>query len=324
MPRRPSRARSGDPPDPGLLTIGALAKATSIPVPTLRTWERRYRSPEPTRKPSGHRLYPVSLVGRLRKVAQLLDRGHRPSEILPLTSAELDSLLALAGVDAGRIESSASIAARSADPERAELGEMLHAVHELDRDAMMGMLRRNWIRLGPLHFLQQCAATLMEEVGSAWHAGKLEIRHEHFATACLSDFLREVREPFDRQARGPLVIAAMLPDDAHEGGLLMASVILAMRGCRLVYLGRDTPVEEIATAARDRAARAVALSISVTVPGSRARKAAAALRDALPRRTALWVGGAGAPSPAKGIERFTSLETLDARLVGWSESMSAR
>jgi methanogenic corrinoid protein MtbC1 len=323
MPRRPKRSRTNDPPDPGLLTIGALARATSIPVPTLRTWERRYRSPEPTRKPSGHRLYPVSLVGRLRRVALLLDRGHRPSEILQLTSAELDSLLALSGAGAERIESPASIP-RSADPQGVELGEMLQAVRDLDRDALIGALRRIWIRLGPLWFLQHCAAALMEEVGASWHAGKLEIRHEHFATACLSDFLREVREPFDRETRGPLVVAAMLPGDAHEGGLLMVSVILAMRSCRVLYLGLDTPVEEIATAARDRAARAVALSISVTVPHSQARKAVAALRAALPRRIALWVGGAGAPAPPKGVQRFDSLEKLDAMLVPWAESVSGR
>lgn len=296
--------------------------ATSIPVPTLRTWERRYRSPEPTRKPSGHRLYPVSLVGRLRKVSLLLDRGHRPSEILPLTSAQLDSLLALSGAGAERIESRASMIARGADPQGVELGEMMQAVRDLDRDALIGVLRRIWIHLGPMPFLQQCAATLLEEVGAAWHTGKLEIRHEHFATACLSDFLREVREPFDRKARGPLVIAAMLPGDAHEGGMLMASVILAMRSCRLVYLGRDTPVEEIATAARDRAARAVAISISVTVPRRHAGKAVAALRAALPRHIALWVGGAGAPEPPKGASRFGSLEKLDAGLVAWCKSVS--
>jgi len=306
------------------LTIGALAKATSIPVPTLRTWERRYRSPEPTRKPSGHRLYPVSLVARLRKVALLLDRGHRPGEILPLTSSELDSLLALSGTAGERLESPARTMTGSIEPQGDALDEMMHAVKDLDRDALIGVLRRMWIRLGPLPFLQRCAATLMEQVGAAWQAGTLEIRHEHFATACLSDFLHEVREAFDRQARGPRVVAAMLPGDTHEGGLLMASVILALRGCRLVYLGLGTPVEEIATAARDRAARAVAISVSVTMPRTHSAKAVNALRAALPRRIALWVGGAGAPKPPRGVERFESLEQLDARLVGWSESMSAR
>ena len=324
MPPRPRRSRTGDSPDPGLLTIGALARATNIPVQTLRTWERRYHSPQPTRKPSGHRLYPVSLVGRLHKVARLLDRGHRAGEILPLASGELDSLLALSGVKGERSETAASIATRGADPAGLEMREMLHAVKELAHDALISAMRRGWARLGPLQFLGQCAAPLMEEVGAAWHAGELDIRHEHFATACLAGFVREVREPFDRQARGPLVIAATLPGDAHEGGLLMASVILAMRGCRLVYLGPDTPTEQIATAARERAAEGVALSISVTVPRRQAGKAVKALREALPRRTALWIGGAGAPKPPKGVERFDSLEALDAGLMAWSGSRPAQ
>lgn len=321
MPRKPKRSPTSEVHDPGLLTIGALARATSIPVPTLRTWERRYQSPVPTRKPSGHRLYPVSLVARLRKVARLLNHGHRPGEILQLAPEELDSLLALSGPTAERSASQNMVAADAVTPD-IELGEMLQSVREFDRDALMGNFRRTWIHLGPLQFLKQCAAPLMDEVGSAWHSGRLEIRHEHFATACLSGFLLEARAPFDRQARGPRVVAAMLPADAHEGGLLMASVILAMRGCRLLYLGLETPVDEIVTAARDGGARAVAISISATAPRSPARKSIAALRDALPRRIALWVGGAGAPKPPKGVTRFDSLERLDAALTAWRETVS--
>ena len=126
-----------------------------------------------------------------------------------------------------------------------------------------------------------------------------------------------MREPFDRQARGPRVVAAMLPGDAHEGGLLMASVVLAMRGCRLVYLGADMPVEQIATTAREGDARAVAVSVSAAFPPRRAKKALAELRAVLPRRVPLWIGGAGAPMPPKGIERFESLEAMDRRLAAW-------
>ena len=53
----------------GMLSIGALARATSIRVETLRTWERRYGYPLPERKPSGHRVYPVASVSRLRRIA---------------------------------------------------------------------------------------------------------------------------------------------------------------------------------------------------------------------------------------------------------------
>jgi len=312
MVRRAAHSKPSALSSPGLLSIGALSRATGIPVQTLRTWERRYDSPRPERKPSGHRLYPASLVERLRKVVQLMSHGHRPGEILALPSPELDSLLSLSA--GGRaLEPPAALASASGtDP---AITEMLEAVGTFDRVALIALLGSSWARLGPLQFLQLCVGPLMTEVGSAWRAGKLEIRHEHFATACLAGFLRGVREPFDRQARGPRVIAAMLPGDSHEGGLLMASVVLAMRGRRVVYLGADTPIEQIATAASEGEARAVALSISAAVPKRRALDGIRALRRALPRRMPLWVGGSGAPKPLKGAERFETLEALDEHLA---------
>ena len=76
-----------------MLSIGALARATAIPVETLRTWERRYGYPVPQRKPSGHRLYPVRSVPRLRRIAQALAGGHRASEVVPASDADLRALL---------------------------------------------------------------------------------------------------------------------------------------------------------------------------------------------------------------------------------------
>src|SRR5262245_39330038 len=75
------------------LSIGARSRATRIPVETLRTWERRYGTPLPQRKPSGHRVYPADMVEHLRRVERLLSQGHRPAEILPLSTRDLAALL---------------------------------------------------------------------------------------------------------------------------------------------------------------------------------------------------------------------------------------
>ena len=64
------------------LSIGALSRATGIAVETLRTWESRYGFPVPERKPSGHRVYPVAAVPRLRRIAQALSLGHRAGQVV--------------------------------------------------------------------------------------------------------------------------------------------------------------------------------------------------------------------------------------------------
>jgi hypothetical protein len=64
------------------LSIGALAKASGVPVETLRTWERRYDFPQPSRLPSGHRRYPAQAIGVVVRVRALLAEGHRASDLL--------------------------------------------------------------------------------------------------------------------------------------------------------------------------------------------------------------------------------------------------
>jgi DNA-binding transcriptional MerR regulator/methylmalonyl-CoA mutase cobalamin-binding subunit len=309
---KPGRSRA----EPKALSIGALSRAARIPAETLRTWERRYGSPMPLRKPSGHRLYPAASVEHLRRVGRLLAHGHRAGEILGLSLRELDALLSLSEPQEKRPAKDSEASAFGGEELGRSLEAALRAAADLDRESLVRELRANWIRLGPLRFLQDCAGPLMVAVGKAWENKTLEIHQEHFASACLSDFLREVREPFDHQARGPRVAAGMFPGDEHEGGLLMACVLMAYRGYRVVYLGRNTPVEQIAAAATTGNIEIVALSVS---PGLSRRRAAAdvgRLRRLLPRGLQLWVGGAGAPRSLDGVERFDSLESLDARLLG--------
>jgi DNA-binding transcriptional MerR regulator/methylmalonyl-CoA mutase cobalamin-binding subunit len=298
------------------LSIGALARATGVPVETLRTWERRYGFPQPVRKPSGHRTYPAASVEHLRRVARLLARGHRPAEVLSLEVSELDDLLALSD---GSVEPAGE---RALDTPVATPGaldqvieSMLRAAAAMDRRGLLRELRSQWSRLGPVRFLDEVAGVFLVRVGEAWHDGRLEVRHEHFASAVVADFLREAREPYDAQARGPQVVAATLPGDGHVGGLLMASVLLAVRGRRVVYLGASTPVAQIVEAARAAQAQAVAISVSPSVPRARVTRALVQLRRELPKRTALWVGGAGAPAAGARAERFESLAALDAHLA---------
>jgi methanogenic corrinoid protein MtbC1 len=296
------------------LSIGALSRATHIPVETLRTWEQRYGSPMPVRKPSGHRVYPAGTVDHLRLVGRLLAHGHRPGEILRLQAAELDRLLALSD------PSSPAKPASNAEPDvdagwvSERLERLMRGSQELDRAVILRELQSSWIRLGPLRSLEDVIGPFLARVGRAWDEGTLEVRHEHFAFACVSDLLRSVRQPFDDRARGPRFVATTLPGERHEGGLMMASLLLAVQGYRVVYLGLDTPIEQVVAATKAAAAEAVIVSVSAATSPARASREITSLRKGLPPRLPLWVGGAGAPRQLPGVEHFASLTALDERL----------
>lgn len=310
-------------PAPGWLTIGSLARATGIAPSTLRTWERRYHVPVPARKESGHRLYPLESVRHLRALRRALDLGRTPAEVMRLPVEALESLAgeaALAAEGARPAPASGTAAAAAAKrsvaaPPGADpsVERLLEAARRFDRGALRRLLADAWARLGPTGSLEVAIAPFLRAVGAAWAEGRLSVRHEHFASAVVADFLRETRRPFEERAGGPWIAAATLEGDQHEIGLLGASLLASLHGWRVAYLGPDAPAEEIAAFARDAGVRAVAISVS------RSRRRAAApilrrLRAALPRRVALWVGGAGAPGDIDGVVRFGDLAAFAERL----------
>jgi methanogenic corrinoid protein MtbC1 len=309
VPRRPSTSASGESTG-GLLSIGALSAATGISVETIRTWERRYGFPRAERKPSGHRVYSLATVPRLRRVAQAIARGHRAGEVVSASEAALDALLASLPLrDDGQ---SATPAAAPAGAVPADPGDWLADARDFDGERLRRGFHSEWARLGPLEFLERRAAPFLTAIGDAWADGTLDVRHEHFASAALGDFLRSARQPLDDRATGPVAALATLPGELHGLGLQMAAVVFAQVGWRALVLGVDTPVAQIAALAREAPIAAVALSC-VQPRAARQRMTASlrALRRELPRRLPLLVGGAAAPASQAGIETFRDLSALD-------------
>lgn len=283
------------------LSIGALSRAAGIPVETLRTWESRYGFPVPERRPSGHRLYPVSVVPRLRRIAEALAGGHRARQVVPASDADLRQLMG-----APR-PGPAALPARASD-----VAQLMTLVEAFAADRLTLALLGASARLSPLAFVETIAAPLLRAVGEAWAAGKLEVRHEHFVSERLGDVLRSLRLPLEESSTGPLVVLSTLPGESHALGLQMAAVVLASAGCRVLYLGAETPLPEMVTLTRDLGARALALSVSASSPRAGTATRVRKLRGMLPRRTALLVGGAGAPGGAPGVHVFPDLRALDA------------
>lgn len=293
-------------PEPAArLSIGALSRATGIPVETIRTWEARYGFPVPERKPSGHRVYPASAIPRLRRVAEALSRGVRAGEAVPASDLQLDQLLEVTRTDAepGGLTTLA--------PPPGDLSEPMAAIASYDADRLTRLLLSASLRRGLLKFLEIDLGPLIREVGEAWAQGRLRISHEHFLSARVEDLMSFLRLPYEDRARGPLIVFSTLPGEMHTLGLQMAALVASAAGCRILYLGAETPIDQVATLARDLNARAVAVSISRASRGATAARQLARLRTLLPRSIRLVAGGEGVPQSRKGLERIDTLRLLD-------------
>jgi len=265
-----------------LIAIGAVARATGLSPDTLRVWQKRYGFPVPRRKGSGHRLYSPADVRRLRRISEALARGHRPGHVVGLSEPRLESLL----------DQSSRLATGAARPARGPAWMSLvreHAATELT-EALLAEAGR----LGPLGFVRDCAAPLIEEVGDAWSRGDLGVAHEHFFSERLSDVLRALRLPFERGPAGSRVVLAAFSGETHGLGLQIVAFLAAAAGLQPHVLGTDTPLPEIVATVKARRPAGLGISISVSTGGAGSRDRLAELRRAVPAGIPILVGGAGA------------------------------
>jgi methanogenic corrinoid protein MtbC1 len=287
-------------PVPVGITIGAMSQATGIPANTLRTWERRYGFPGPERTDSGQRLYSPALIGHLRLIHQALESGHRPRQVLSLPEEDLRRLLERANTGLAERPVSRDTSGKT----------WFDAVQGLDGNALTTRLRAETARLGVLRFLTERAGPMMVEMGEAWRNGRLQIYQEHWASEHLRSFLIETWQPLSATATGPTLVASTLPHDRHDLGLHMAVTVMAMCGWRIVFLGRDTPIEDIASATERADAPVTLISVSQWSASDLALAHLQSLRSRLHPSTRLLVGGAGAPQEVEGVTYLGGLEAL--------------
>lgn len=280
-----------------LLSIGALAEACGISVATIRVWERRYGGLSPVRLQSGHRRYRSSDVKRLRRIAEALSLGCRPSDVVPLDESALGALIAARQAKTHDMGSAQRLRLRQV---RAFEGYKIR--QSLDQEVKTH---------GLPYTVMHSVAPLLTAVGHAWASSELHIRHEHHLTEMLSCFLHTSRgaQPVARGA--PICLLTSLEGEHHALGLQMAAVFAAEAGWRPEVLGCAAPLSEIRDAAAEVGVRAVGLSISLATGGVESDRKLATLRQILSPDVALVAGGQGARHVRRGPRGLEYIDRLD-------------
>jgi DNA-binding transcriptional MerR regulator len=75
--------------DPGVYSIGAVARMLDIPASTLRAWEERYSLITPVRSEGSQRLYSRAQVEQLRFIKSQIDSGASAADAHRLLAQEL-------------------------------------------------------------------------------------------------------------------------------------------------------------------------------------------------------------------------------------------
>lgn len=238
-----------------LQPIQIAADRSGLSAHVIRIWEKRYNAVAPERTASNRRLYSDEDVERLRLLRQLTELGQSIGYIAKLPTAKLRALLD---------DASGHALAHAADAEaapRSLLSEALAAVTRMDAAALREVLEQAEVRLGHQGVLQRLVAPLAQAIGDQWRTGAITAAHEHFATAVLRLFLAHAARPFASTPTAPILVVVTPTGQFHELGALLAGATAANLGWRVIYLGPCLGAAEIAGAAQQNAARAIALSL---------------------------------------------------------------
>jgi methylmalonyl-CoA mutase cobalamin-binding subunit len=189
-------------------------------------------------------------------------------------------------------------------------------VKRLDSRALENALNRGATELGAQGSLQRVIAPLAQTIGELWRDGCITAAHEHFASAVIRIFLGHAAKPFAGSENGPVLVVATPSGQLHELGALLAGAAGANLGWHVVYLGASLSAAEIAGAARQNRARAVALSLVYPEDDLRLEGELARLRELLPPATVLLTGGRAMPAYREALEQVGAVQIRDLSHLG--------
>jgi DNA-binding transcriptional MerR regulator/methylmalonyl-CoA mutase cobalamin-binding subunit len=267
--------------------IQLVARLTGLSAHVIRIWEQRYRAVEPHRTPGNRRLYSEGDIERLNLLRDVTNAGHSIGQVAPLPTHKLRKLAA----ETSKTQSRAAHSGTGAPATGLFLDECLAAIKSLDAPALDAALKRGATALGCWGLLQRVVAPLTQTVGDLWRDGTLTAAHEHFASAAIRVFLGQAAKPFGAMDNAPVLVVATPAGQVHELGALLAGATAANLGWQVTYLGASLPAAEIAGAARQRRARAVALSLVYPEDDPQLEGELTLLRESLPGEVKLLAGG---------------------------------
>ena len=286
-----------------LYPIRAVSKQTGISIDTLRAWERRYQAVTPQRDDRG-RLFTEADVQRLHLLRTAVEHGHAISQLAVLKDEDLQTLIANPALVAPEL----STAKKTRQNKPAiELDAVIAAIERLDYAEAERELALLAAVLTPRDLVHHVAQPLMQQVGEAWHEGRLSIAQEHMTSSLLRNLLGALVPLYRRTSPPSKVLFATPSAELHEFGILLAAMLTAGGGLGIVYLGTNLPGEEIVMAAHKTMPQAVVLGLIGANGAQAGIKEVQIVAEKLPAQIELWVGGMKEPPIRQAIKQTRAL-----------------
>ncbi|WP_304641231.1 MerR family transcriptional regulator [Pseudomonas sp.] len=217
-----------------LYPIREVSRLTGVNPVTLRAWERRYGLLSPHRTESGHRLYSMADVERVRAVTAWIDRGVAVSKVATIIDRQVSQPRAAVEASAAAVVDDT---AASAEPWKSRVVAAVNAfdIEELDRIH------------GQLHAVLPLPVVYAEVLLPVWRQYLGQSEPPSVQWQFLDSFLRE--RAFQRlgylRSGQPRVLLASLPGPQRELEVLVAAIGIASIDAQIILVPAPVDLSDI-------------------------------------------------------------------------------
>ena len=288
--------------------IKVVSQMTGLSVHVIRAWEKRYNVVEPERTDTNRRLYSEEDIEKLRLLNEAVQKGHNIGGIANISIQELKSILhqekrtALKGVSEELTSDVDSL-----------LSSCIEAVKAYNRKELETILLKASSKLSQPALIENLVVPLVYKIGDLWHEGIIRVANEHLATAVIRSFLANMIDQNEPSENAPIIISATPRGQDHELGAMIVGVTAAPLGWKVIYLGPNLPVEEIAAVADSLEAKVVALSIVYPGDDQQLKLDLHKLKRILPQSTSVIIGGKVAAEYSDTIDEICATYIKDTK-----------
>jgi MerR family transcriptional regulator, light-induced transcriptional regulator len=212
-------------------SIKDLEQLSGIKAHTLRIWEQRYNLVSPKRTDTNIRFYDDEDLKLILNVALLNDNGFKISKIVSMERPEMrDEVMRLTE--------------RSLTHD-----DQIHALTismiEMDEERFDKILSTNILKLGFEQTMMNIIYPFMSKIGVLWQTGAINPAQEHFISNLVRQKLIVAIDAQIHTNTGKKFLLFLPEGELHEVSILFASFLIKNKGHKVIYLGQNTPTEDL-------------------------------------------------------------------------------
>lgn len=281
--------------------IKVVSQMTGLSVHVIRAWEKRYHVVEPDRTDTNRRLYSEEEIEKLRLLNDASHLGHNIGSLAKLSLSELKNLLSREKTSLP--ENKGALKPFNTNISADEiLSECIEVIRNYDAKKLESLLLNASVRLTQPILIEEVIIPLVYRIGDMWHEGAIRVANEHLASSVIRSFLFNLLESYSLNDSAPVLISATPRGQEHELGALIAGVVAASAGWKVVYLGSNLPAEEIGAVVSYLNAKVVAISLVYPSDDPSLPKELKKLKQILPPGVSIIAGGRAADGYLEVLE----------------------